>query len=55
MVNSNDPGKNIIKCSQDGIVKRENDKFNLSSSIKIDREEICSRHYRGNLISDNVG
>ena len=37
------------------IIKRQKRNFNLSASIKIDKEAIRSRYYRGNLTAMTMG
>ena len=36
-------------------LRKQKVKFNISGDIKIDRERIRSRYYRGNLTSKNIG
>lgn len=48
-------GRNIKKGTLEKIIKEKKEMFNISDDVKIDREAIRSRYYRGNLTSKNVG
>ena len=48
-------GKYLKKGCLDEIIKRQKRNFNLSASIKIDKEAIRSRYYWGNLAVMTMG
>ena len=48
-------GRYIRRGTLARIIREQKEKFNIPDAIKIDREAIRSRYYRGNLFAKNVG